>query len=237
MLAVHRTLGTWVRAVDAYITLSEFARQKFIQGGIPAQRLAVKPNFVHPDPGLGGGRGQYALYVGRLSPEKGVETLLAAWEQLGNRVPLKIVGDGPLAGRVAEATQKLRRAEWLGTQTREQVLTLMKGAHFLVFPSVCYENLPGVILEAYAVGLPVIGSNLGSMVLLIDAGRTGLRFKPGDPKDLAAQVEWILAHPRELARMRRESRAEFEANYTAEKNYSMLMDIYERAGEVAKAQA
>ncbi len=107
MLTVHRLMQTWMQKVDLYIALTEFARQKFIQGGFPEDKIVVKPNFVNPDPGIGEGRGGYALYVGRLSVEKGLDTLLAAWEKLGKQLPLKIVGDGPLANQVVEATQRL----------------------------------------------------------------------------------------------------------------------------------
>ena len=101
MLTAHRVLGTWSRAVDAYIGLTEFARQRFVRGGLPAEKIVVKPNFVHPDPGAGGGDGEYVLFVGRLSEEKGVDTLLKAWKRPRVRVPLKIVGDGPLVPEVA----------------------------------------------------------------------------------------------------------------------------------------
>ncbi len=89
----HRMLGTWQNMVEVYVTLTQFARQKLIEGGMPADRIVVKPNFVDPDPGLGEGKGGYAIYVGRLSKEKGVQTLLNAWKSLD--IPLKVVGDGP----------------------------------------------------------------------------------------------------------------------------------------------
>lgn len=228
MLSMHRAVQTWTGMVDVYIALTEFAQQKFLQGGLPAEKIVVKPNFVYPDPGQGNGQGGYALFVGRLSPEKGLETLLTAWEKIGGRMPLKIVGDGPLADRVAEATQRLMGVDWLGRQPKEQVLKLMKEAQVLIFPSIWYEGFPVVIAEAYAVGLPVIASDLGSTSSLIDRGRTGLHFRPGDPEDLASQVEWVLTHPAELAQMRREARAEFETKYTPQQNYQILMDIYER---------
>jgi glycosyltransferase involved in cell wall biosynthesis len=237
MLAVHRALRTWTEMVDVYVALTDFARDKFIEGGLPEEKIVVKPNFIHPDPGAGEGRGGYALFVGRLSQEKGIDTLLAAWEQLGEKVPLKIVGDGPLASRVAEAAEQLRGVEWLGEQPTDQVLTLMKDARILLFPSLWYEGFPMVFGEAYAVGLPIIASDLVSLSSLVDHGRTGLRFRPGDTKDLAAQVEWALMHPAELERMRGEARAEFEAKYTAEENYRMLMEIYELAAKEAKARA
>ena len=99
MLTTHRALRTWRKKVDVYIALTEFARRKFIEGGLPAGKIIVKPNFVYPDPGPGEGEGGFALFVGRLSFEKGVGTLLAAWEHLDRRIPLKIVGDGPLTER------------------------------------------------------------------------------------------------------------------------------------------
>lgn len=202
MLAAHRALGTWTGVVDKYIVLTEFARRKFVEGKLPAEKIVVKPNFVQPDPLAGEGRGRYALFVGRLSQEKGVETLLAAWESLGKKIQIKIVGDGPLGPVVAEAARRFDGVEWLGSQPRDRVLALMKDARALLFPSVWYEGFPMVIAEAYAVGLPVIASDLGSMSSLITHRRTGLHFRPGDPRDLVAQVEWAWTHPEELARMR-----------------------------------
>ncbi len=228
MLTLQQVLKIPTEVVNLYIALTEFAREKFIQGSLPAEKIVVKPNFVHPDPGLGEGLGGYGLFVGRLSPEKGIETLLAAWERLGNKVPLKIVGDGPLALQVAEAAQQMPGVEWLGHLPKTQVLALMKDALVLLFPSLWYEGFPMVLVEAYAVGLPVVASELGSMSSLIAPGRTGLHFHPGNPEDLAAQVEWFLTHPAGLTQMRREVRAEFEAKYTVEQNYQMLMEIYER---------
>ena len=226
MLTAHRTMQTWTEMVDVYIALTEFARQKFIEGGLPAEKIIVKPNFVHPDPGSGEGRGGYALFVGRLSPEKGVRTLLSAWKLLRGKVPLKIVGDGPLAAWVAEAAQQMPGVDWLGRMPVAEVYDLMGEAAFLIFPSEWYETFGRVAIEAFAKGTPVIASNIGAIAELVDSGRVGLQFRPGDPEDLAAKVEWLLEHPVELAQMRREARTEFEAKYTAEKNYQQLMEIY-----------
>jgi glycosyltransferase involved in cell wall biosynthesis len=229
MLTIHRGLRTWTEQVDVYIATTEFAREKFVQGGLPAEKLIVKPHFLHPAPDPGEVQGDYALFVGRISPEKGVGTLLEAWKRLGARIPLRIVGDGPLAEEVMDATKALGRAEWLGRQPQERVLALMRKASVLVFPSTCYENFPVTILEAYAVGLPVIASDLGGMSSLVDHGRTGLHFRPGDPNDLVKKVEWTSANPTELAEMGRKARSEFEAKYTAERNYEALKEIYETA--------
>ncbi len=226
MITVHRTLRTWVEMVDVYIALTEFARQKFIEGGLPAEKIVVKPNFVNPDPGVGQGSGGYALFVGRLSVEKGLDTLLAAWEQLSEQMPLKIVGDGPLAPQVESAVKRLPSVEWLGRRPMPEVHQLMGEAKFLIFPSKWYETFGRVAVEAFAKGTPVIAANIGAIAELVDDHRTGLKFQPGNSVDLANKVEWALAHPQELSQMRLRARAEFEAKYTAQKNYSRLMEIY-----------
>jgi glycosyltransferase involved in cell wall biosynthesis len=228
MIAIHQARRTWVDRVDVFIAaLTEFAREKFIQGGLPADKIVVKPNFVYPDPGAGTGGGGYALFAGRLAPEKGIATLLAAWQ--GLRVPLKIVGDGPLRAEVRAAAERCDTIEWLGNQPAARVLELMKDAQVLVCPSVWYEGQPRVIIEAFAVGLPVIASRLGAMSSLIEHGRTGLHARPDDAADLAAQVAWAFANPNAIAQMRRAARAEFDASYTPEHNYQLLMQIYETA--------
>lgn len=230
MITVHRAMQTWKEQVDLYIALTEFARQKFIQGGLPGEKIVVKPNFVYPDPGVGEGRGGYALFVGRLSVEKGLDTLLAAWQQLKNPLPLKIVGDGPLASQVAEAAEKIPKIEWLGRRPIAEVHALMGEAMVLIFPSKWYETFGRVAVEGFAKGTPTIAANIGAIAELVDRGRTGLHFQPGNPTDLAAQVEWILEHPTQLAQMRQEARAQFEAKYTAQENYRRLMEIYSLVG-------
>ncbi|MEA5506342.1 glycosyltransferase [Halotia wernerae UHCC 0503] len=232
MLTAHRAMGTWTEMVDVYISLTEFARQKFIAGGLPAEKIVVKPNFVNPDPGMGSGSGGYALFVGRLSTEKGLDTLLAAWQLLDGKVPLKIVGDGPLASEVMESVKKLPQVEWLGRRPMSEVHQLMGEAMFLIFPSKWYETFGRVAVEAFAKGTPVIAANIGAIAELVDAGRTGLSFSPGNPEDLAAKVEWALANPTLLAQMRQQVRSEFKAKYTHKENYRRLMEIYEIASRV-----
>jgi glycosyltransferase involved in cell wall biosynthesis len=236
MLAAHRLLGTWRRACDVYIAQTEFMRRKFAECGLPEKRIALKPIFVEPDLGAGAGAGGYALFVGRLSREKGLGVLLAAWQRLGGRVPLKIVGRGPLEEEVAAAAGRLPEIEALGHVPRARLVALMQEARVLVFPSIWYEGFPAVLGEAFSTGLPVIASRLGSMETIVEHGRTGLHFAPGDAQDLAAKVEWAWTHPRELAQMRRAARAEFEVKYTAERNYRMLIEIYERAIAARSAQ-
>lgn len=226
MLTAHRMMRTWQNQVDIFITLTEFARQKFIEGGFPAEKIVVKPNFVHPDPGVGEGRGGYALYVGRLSVEKGLDTLLTAWEKLEGKIPLKIIGDGPLADRVADLAARLPQVEWLGRKPLKEVYELIGEAMILIFPSEWYETFGRVAVEGFAKGTPAIAANIGAIAEVVEHGRTGLHFQPGNSTDLAAKVEWILQHQKELTQMRQEARTEFETKYTAEENYKRLMEIY-----------
>ena len=229
MVAVHRLLGTWKNKVSRYVALTEFARGKFVEAGFPAERLRVKPNFVHPDPGPGEGRGGFALFVGRLSEEKGIRTLLAAWREVRGKIPLKIVGDGPMAGEVEALLPSTPGVEWLGRKPVDEALALMGQAAFLVMPSEWYEGLPLTILEAYAKGLPVLAGRIGAMSSLIRDGHTGLHFQPGNPLDLAAKAQWLFSHPAELARMRRAAREEFETKFAGESNNRIMMEIYAEA--------
>jgi glycosyltransferase involved in cell wall biosynthesis len=231
MLAGHRALGTWTRKVDCYIARTGFARRKFIEGGLPPERIVVKPCFVQPDPCLRAGQGDSVVFVGRLSPEKGPGILLSAWQLLDGRVPLRIVGDGPLRRELeAEARQRgIAGVTFLGQLEGPGVVAEMKRARFLVFPSEWYEGLPLVIAEAFACGVPVVASRLGSMVEIVEDGRTGLHFEPSDPEDLAAKIDWAWTHPKKMGGMGRNARTEYETKYTAERNYQLLMQISETA--------
>lgn len=231
MLAVHGVLGTWSKMVDCYIALTEFSREKFIQGGLPPERVVVKPNFVPGDPGKRKGRGEYALFVGRLSGEKGLKTLLRAWECLHCRIPLVLVGDGPLGSQLRAETERRHASNIIfrGQVNRDQSLSAIKGARFLILPSDCYENFPLTIAEAFSCATPVICSRLGAMEEIVEDGRTGLHFTPGDPQDLADKVEWAWTRPDLTDSMGREARADYESKYTPERNYHLLMTIYERA--------
>jgi len=230
MLTFHRVLKTWHEQVDCYIALTEFARRKFIQGGLPAEKIVVKPNFVHPDPGERKSPGSYALFVGRLSPEKGLGTLLRAWQGLKD-VPLKVVGDGPLLEEFKTFSRGRKGVEVLGRRSHDEVIALMKRARCLVFPSESYEGFPMTFAEAFACGLPVVASRLGAMAKIVEGGRTGLLSEPGNPEDLAAKVEWAWSHPERMREMGREARREYERKYTPERNYEMLMEIYHKAYE------
>lgn len=234
MLWFHRKIRTFQDSVTLFIALTEFARAKFIEGGLPAEKIVVKSNFVHPDPGPGDGAGGHALFVGRLSQEKGIGVLLEAWRRLDGRIPLRIVGDGPLGPVVRGATRSLQAVEWLGYLPPAQVTSLMRSAAMLVLPSTWFENMPMTLLEAYSTGLPVVASDLGALSSLVDSGRTGRLFRAGDPEHLATVVEELFSRPRDLQAMRAGARAEFEARYTAEAGYRQLRAVYDRALQEAR---
>ena len=226
MLAMHESAGTWTDVVDAYIALTGFAREKFVAGGLPADRVHTKPNFISTDPGPGTGKGGYALFVGRLSHEKGIQVFLDAWSRSDVVMPLKVAGDGPLAAAVSGASGDVT---WLGRLSRTEVYEQMKNASLLVFPSTWYEGMPLTIVEAFACGTPVVASNLGAMAEMIRHGDNGLHFRAGDPADLARVVSWATGHPQDLAAMRRRARADFEEKYTASENYERLQGVYRAA--------
>ncbi|MDX2230102.1 MAG: glycosyltransferase family 4 protein [Leptolyngbyaceae cyanobacterium bins.349] len=228
-VSFHSLLGTWSQAVNVFVTYSRFATQKFIAGGLPQEKLVLNTSSLYPAPEPGAGKGGYALFVGRLSGEKGLGVMLEAWRQLGGKVPLKILGDGPMLELVTQAMQTMPEIEWLGRRVLEDVYEIMGNAAFLVFPSEWYETFGRVAIEAFAKGTPVIASNIGAISELVAHEHTGLLFQPGDSSDLVAKITWLLAHPQKLSQMRRQARAEFEAKYTASTNYQRLMEIYRMA--------
>jgi glycosyltransferase involved in cell wall biosynthesis len=229
MLEVHRRKNTWSEMVDCYVALTEFAREKMIQGGLPAEKIQVKPNFVLPDPGPRVGNGDYALFVGRLVDLKGVGTLIKAWAKLPASIPLVIAGDGPFRSEMERLIRELnlQNVDYRGRLSRQDTLATMKGARFLMFPSEWYEGFPVTIAESFACGVPVVCSRLGGMQEIVEDRRTGLHFTAGDATDLAEKVQWAWSHPQETSTMGFQARDEFEAKYSAERNFGMLTGIYE----------
>ena len=237
-VAGSRALGVTDRLVARFIIGSRFAADKLVQAGIPTRKIVVKPNFLEPDPGPGPGAGSYALFVGRLVPEKGVGTLLDAWRLPGTRLPLRIVGGGPLAPLVERAAESDPGITWLGELSHAEVITQMGNAACLVIPSEWYETFGRVGMEALACGTPIVAARIGAVAELVDTGRTGVDFSPGNAAELAAAVGALAARPQALAAMRASAREAFEARYASGPNYGQLMEIYDQArDEVAKKHA
>jgi glycosyltransferase involved in cell wall biosynthesis len=212
--------------VDAYIALTEFARKKHIGAGIPVDQMHLKPNFL-PDPFVSGqplppGRG--AVYVGRLSPEKGVDVLLRAWQ--GIDYPLTVVGDGPEMDSLRAIAP--RQVTFAGQLNKREVLEQIERGAFLVLPSSWYEGFPLVLLEAMACARAVIATKLGGRAEIV-TGDVGLLCESGSPESLAAAVNTLISDPALCARMGENARRRFLENYTPEPNYERLMDIYSLA--------
>jgi glycosyltransferase involved in cell wall biosynthesis len=222
--------------VHRYVALTEFARVKFIAGGLPADRLVVKPNFgpaqeePHPAPG----RENRALFVGRISAEKGLDVLLRAWASIPD-IPLLVAGDGPEFHRLAG--MKLPNVHMLGQLPQADVKNLIARSKLLIVPSLWYEGFPMVVVEAFAAGTPVVASRLGSLAEIVEDGVTGLHFTPGDAKDLAAKVAGLMKDEARRADMGERARAVFEARYTSRQNLVQLEAIYREAREVAERES
>lgn len=221
-LQLHRTLGTFRSAINRYVVLNEFCRRKFIECGIPREKIVVKPNFIDvPDPGREGARAG-GLFVGRMVAEKGIDVLARALELAPGECT--VIGDGPLA----DVLRRTAGVGFLGSVTRNEVIGRMREAAYLIMPSVWYETFGLVMIEAFASRLPVIASNMGAMADLIEDGKTGLLFEAGSPVDLARKLSWANAHPEEMRRMGDAARARYEHSFTSDRNYDMLLDLYKR---------
>jgi glycosyltransferase involved in cell wall biosynthesis len=239
MIGWHHFRGTWQQRVDAYIALSDFQKQKLIQANLPEDRIFVKSNFVfdhkYAKDSNNEKQDDFALFVGRLSEEKGVEFLIDAYLEHQITLPLKIVGDGPLKQSLQEKTVGLPNISFIGRKESKEVAQIMQQAQFLVFPSIWYEGFPLTIAEAYANKLPVIAPNLGTMSELVVDHGTGLHFESGNSADLASKIQWAIAHPESLEKMGESAYDTYQAAYTPDVNYRQLIYIYESVINRAKS--
>lgn len=238
-VALHRHLGTWTNRVDAFIAMSEFQRDKMIAAGLPADLVHVKPNFYLGDPSVmrWTERRPSVVFVGRLSPEKGVLALLRAWMTWGTSAPeLRIVGDGDLRGELEQlaASSSQVPIRFLGQLTSEAALDEIANAKLLVLPSECFEGFPMVIQEAFALGTPVAASNIGPLPSIVQSNMNGVIFEPGAPQSLLEVVRDAWGKGGELENLAEGARRSFETLYTEDANYRVLMTIYEQAMEVSR---
>lgn len=223
MLTLHHALGSYQKKVTRYIALNEFCKNKYIQGGIAPEMIDVKANFV-TDCGSGNDRRDGFLFVGRLSPEKGVGVLAGAFDARRHG-SLTVVGEGSESA----CLQNMDQLKMTGALPSEQVKKYMQSSLALVLPSICYENMPMTLVEAFCCGLPVIASRIGALATLVEEGKTGLLFNAGDETDLAEKMAWAAEHPVEMAQMGLNARAVYLMSYTPEANYQLLIDIYNKA--------
>jgi glycosyltransferase involved in cell wall biosynthesis len=228
-IQVHQRRQTWIRGVTTFIALTEFVRQQYVAGGFPGDRIRVKPNFVPRPRRRRASAGSRFLFLGRLSPEKGVDVLLDAWApELGQ---LLIVGDGPSRRELeALAAHHGDSVRFAGSQPRERCMELLADTRALIVASRAYETFGLAVVEAYAHGVPAVAPALGGFTDLIREGRTGLLFSPGDPDDLHRKLLQI-ADPEQSMEMGRGAWCRYEAAYTPERNLATLVAIYREAAD------
>lgn len=221
--------GSYRKLVNRYIALTQFARSRFIAGGLPEKRIVVKPNFIATPSNPPDNKQDYALFVGRLKREKGIKTLLEAWRYLPSR-KLLIVGDGELRGELeAYVNRHSINARFLGYQPREQVFKLVADASLQIVPSEWYEGFPMVVLEAYAGGTPVVAARIGSLAEIVVDGQTGFTFEAGNSSDLLTKVNTLFGSQLLLERMGRQAWELVRARYDLEHSRTQLLDIYRQA--------
>jgi glycosyltransferase involved in cell wall biosynthesis len=226
-LGFNRMAGM-VNKISGFICLTEFFRIKMREAGVPDAKLFVRPNFVEAPP-LNGQKAanDYALFMGRLSPEKGLRTLLRAFEQLP-QFKLKILGTGPMEQELRDyiAQKSLRNVEFLGFKSGAEKLEILNNALCLVLPSEWYENFPVTVLEAFMASKPVIASRMGGLPYIVEEGKSGLLFEAGKPEELARKIRQFVDHPDKAARMGACGRALSETKYGPQQAYNNLMKIF-----------
>ncbi len=227
MIAINRLIGSYSTHIDRYISLTKFASSRLVSGKIPKERITVKPNFLPNPPPPGEGQGGYAVYVGRLSAEKGLRTLLNA-ATLIPHIPIKILGDGPLRDELESKSRNLNiNIEFYGSVDKNTVLATIRNAAFQIIPSEWYEGFPMVALEAYASGTPILASKIGSLDEIVQEGVTGLKFESGNANDLAEKAVLLMEKSKSSEKMRLNSRDFFDKQFTEELNFRSLLDIYQ----------
>jgi glycosyltransferase involved in cell wall biosynthesis len=233
-IALHNAIGTWRNQVDAFIAVTEFQRDRLIAAGLPRDRLHVKPNFFPGSPCvLPWESRRAALYVGRLSAEKGVEYLLRAWLDLGAAAPpLRIIGEGPLRGSLEQLAKSRGSSniEFFGSVAPDVAVDEVSRARLLFVPSICYEGFPVVLQEAFAAGTPTAVSRVGALPMIVQDGVNGLVFEGSDPRSIAELVRRVWGDEALLRRLSARARDSFEANYTEEINHRRLREVYAAAG-------
>jgi len=225
--------GTWNNKIDLYIALTEFAKNRFIEGGLPKDKFKVKPNFLSEDPGINYDIQNHFLFAGRLDVTKGVNLLLDSLQFIHEGMQILLAGDGPLKSEV----QNRSKVKYEGQLDRSELMKRIHESIAVIFPSISYETFGLLIIEAFACGKAVIASKLGAMAELIQDGKTGLLFEPGNASDLAEKISWAYMHKEEMKQMGINARKEYENKYTAERNYDLLINIYNEAIYKRKGRA
>ncbi len=230
-IALHRSLGTWAKHVDAFIALSAFQRDRMVAAGLPGCCTYVKPNFFPGNPAVipWQERRHSVVFVGRVSDEKGVATLLRAWTAWGSEAPeLRLVGDGPLREKLSRRYSG-PAVRFLGQLSSAAAHDEIARARLLVLPSQWFEGFPMVIAEAFAFGTPVSVSRIGPLPDIVGDEFANLVFEPNDPDALLRTVRQAWADGERLQAQSAAARRVFETQLSSEGNYQALMRIYRSA--------
>ena len=226
MIEYHKRKKTWETKVNQFIALTDFAKSKFIETGFLDHKISVKPNFVE-DNGFDNKKEDYFLFIGRLSEEKGIDLLLNAF--MCNGQPLQIIGKGPMEKNVIDIASRYTNITYLGFQDKAFIMQKLKKAKSLIFTSICYEGMPMTILESFSAGTPVIGPNIGGPNEIINNGENGLIYQVSNIDDLNRKITLLNTEESLQNKLSVGARSSYELKYTAEKNYNILMDIYQKA--------
>ena len=227
MIDDNQKKNTWSKKINRFIVLTNFAKKKFLQANFPEEKIRVKPNFILPNvvkKETNKNLKKKCLYVGRLSQEKGIITLLKAWEEIN--FGLKVFGDGQLYHQI---NKRQSNVDFFGNKPKNEIIEEMQSAKFLVYPTECYENFPLAILEAFESGLLVLASKIGSVSEIIKDKYNGILFIPGNIIDLRNKINWILSNPKECKRIVENASKDFLTKYSKKENYKTLIKIYEEA--------
>ena len=227
MIALHTMFGTWRTKVNTYVAISQFVRDRLIEGGFPAEKITVKPNFAQlngdVDPSMG--TKDFILYVGRITREKGADLLLEAYRRSGTNLPLKIIG----AGDLHIPRELAERVILMGKLPLAQVYAQMREALCVVMPGAWPEPFGRVAVEAFANGAAVIASDIAGCSEIIEHERTGWLFPPGDMVALASLISRLSARRQDVLAMGATARLVWAERYSPQANVGFLTDIYDKA--------
>lgn len=215
------------KCVTRFVVWSHFLKERLASGGFDPDRITVLPHPVRmPERVPAAAKKDYVAYIGRISPEKGVDTLLSAARALPD-IPFRIAGDPKrMPALVKEVPGNV---EFVGWCDRARLESLLGGARLMVIPSVCFEVFPTVALEALSCEVPVIGAKTGGIPEVVVEGSTGLLFRPGDPVELAQKIQYLFERPELCHEMGQAGRAAVQANYLENNYFESLMQVYRDA--------
>jgi glycosyltransferase involved in cell wall biosynthesis len=224
-MSVHKMFGWYEKNVDVFIAPSRFLMAKVKEWRTPIKKIVVLPNFVNSLTEPSVTPGEYYLFFGRLSEEKGVPLLLSAMR--GVNFPLRIVGTGPIEAQLRKFTDDngLTQVHFLGFRSGDELTALIRGARAVIVPSLWYENCPLVIQEAYQQGRPVIATNLGGMKEFVVDGETGRLFARGSVEQLKNILIKLSLEP-ELAQLYGQKAYTYGKQFQAEDYYQHLIELY-----------